>query len=190
MWNRLLLLTIACCAVCVVAVPFIPHKRSLALPDQTPPVIEPEAYFTMAARLVKAMNKVTGIAYMNNWLEMLTNDVIVCYPFTGVISQELCMFGIQEVINVSGFGSLTAVYTSLQMDSFWIASPYPYGAESAGIWHYTQSSVYMTSNSSSPCSVQWSGTVTFRLNPKNTSQLTHWLESPDAIRLKDSFPCS
>jgi hypothetical protein len=170
----------------VINYPTVGQIRTGQARDGLPPYA---AFYVMSTKLQAAMDRVSGAQYRLNWLAMLTEDVVVCFPFVGKMDEEHCLFGVPAVANATKFTNDTAAFINLQVDSFWIAET-PTASDIAGVWRYTQTSVFPQSvHGSGPCSIQWSGTVTFRLNPANTSQLTTWLESPDAVRYGSTSPC-
>ena len=167
---------------CISALPF----SFVALPAARGETTQYQPFYDASAKLQKAFDGVDGQTYVSNWLKMLTDDVIVCFPFVGLIDDN-CFHGISRVANESKFGNHSAAYINLQVDSFWISESLDM-TQRAGIWRYTQTSAFSRIDGSA-CSVQWSGTVTFRLSASNTSQISEWLESPDSVRYGSTFTC-
>lgn len=162
------------------------HERQKAVLDHSGAEQRYAAFYEMAAKLGTAMDSVNGDEYMANFLALMSEDVVVCFPFVGKIANESCYFGKEAVAAAGRFGNQTAAYINLEVDAFWVAEP-PNESGIAGVWRYTQTSVFARP-SGKVCSVQWHGSVVWNLNPANTSQVSQWLESPDAGRYARTFP--
>ena len=153
-------------------------------------VIDDSDYYSMSDHLSSILDGVSGYDFVMNWIDILSNNVTVCYPFVGIIDSDYCLFGIDEVKKVWN-NSQRANYTSIQRQLFYI-SKYPpippQQTKKLGIWHYTTSAAYF-SNDYGSCSVLFNGVVNFALDPSNTSLILQWLETPDSNRINQTYPC-
>lgn len=152
-----------------------------------PAAFNPAPYYAMGQQLVTMMNNVDGHQYNVNFLAAVSDDITLCFPFVGIIENTTCFFGKAALSNATHFGKRESAYTTLMMQDMWVTA-YSDTAPPAAVWRYVQNSVYMTGPNGTACSIQWRGSVVFRLHQKNLSQISHWLESPDAVALSSS-PC-
>ena len=149
--------------------------------------IPDNAYYSMAEILSQKLDNVNGYDFNFNWLDLLSDNVTVCYPFIGIISPEYCIYGynaVKEWIIISGSGSQTN-FTAIEQTGFFISK---YLSQKLGIWSYVLSSSYMNTIYGS-CVVQFTGIVQFDLDPSNTSSIIKWFEVPDSNRINQTYPC-
>ena len=142
------------------------------------------AFDVMQGRILAALDDVTGEEFMWNWIALMSDDCVVCYPFIGVISPEFCLFGKQAIISEWGKPPFVNS-TAIQQDNFWLSKN---GNRTAGIFQYTTSSAYV-SPSSQICAVQFNGVVVYELEASNTTLISKWLETPNSNRLEKTYPC-
>ena len=146
--------------------------------------IDDNDYYKMANQLSSTLDCVTGYDFVMNWINILSDNVTVCYPFVGIINQNYCLFGLDQVKQAYN-NSQGANFTSIQQEKFYI-SKYP--PTKIGVWYYSLSSSYL-SNDYGSCSVLFDGVVNFSLDPANTSLILKWLETPDSNRINQTYPC-
>ena len=142
-------------------------------------------YYAMAQTLSSIMDCVSGYDFIMNWIDILSDNVTVCYPFVAQIDDEYCLYGLEQVKQAWIPNTSMTNYSSTEQTRFYI-SKYP--PLKLGVWHYTTSASYLSDDYGS-CSVQFSGVVNFALDPTNTSLILKWLETPDSNRINNTYPC-
>jgi hypothetical protein len=142
------------------------------------------AFHVMQERLLAALDDVTGEGFMWNWIGLMSDDCIVCYPFVGVISPEVCLYGKQAIIDEWGKPPFVNS-TAIQQDGFWLSKS---SNRTAAVWQYTTSSAYV-SPLSEICAVQFNGVVIYELEASNATLISKWLETPNSNRLSRTYPC-
>eukprot|EP01098_Paradermamoeba_levis_P008188 TRINITY_DN3393_c0_g1_i1.p1 TRINITY_DN3393_c0_g1~~TRINITY_DN3393_c0_g1_i1.p1 ORF type:complete len:211 (-),score=46.69 TRINITY_DN3393_c0_g1_i1:300-860(-) len=152
------------------------RSRNSSIPDSS--------YADMAVAIKKALDGVTGHDFVWNWIAMLSENVVVCYPFVGEINPTYCVFGLQEVKKAFGAGPFTN-NTAIEQTSFYLSKN---GGKTFGVWGYTTSAAYINSNNKA-CVVQFQGTVMFQLDENDHSKLSAWHEVPDSNRISSTYPC-
>ncbi len=177
--------TLRCQLLLAILIVALAVPAAIAL--RAPAAINPAPYYAMGRRLETMMNNVDGHQYNVNFVAAVSDDITLCFPFVGIIDSATCFFGKAAVANATHFGNRQSAFTTLQMLDMWVTASSD-TAPLAAVWRYMQNSVYMTGPNGTACSIQWQGFVVFRLNQQNLSQISHWLESPDAVALSSS-PC-
>lgn len=160
----------------------------LLLALATAQVASPAQYDKMQATLLRRLDGTTGAAFVSNWLALLSPDVVVCYPFVGLVDPLHCRVGLQNVTNAwNPPDQHPQSSTSIEQDSYWLTQ-YDAATAPVAIWHYTTASAYTPSGQTAACVVQFQGVVTWRLSAV-TGLIDMWLETPDTQRLATTYPC-
>lgn len=146
------------------------------------------AYESMQKTLLRILDGVSGHDFVWNWINVLSPNVIVCYPFVGVIGPRHCLMNKSAVINNWGKG-IGVLSTAIQQESFWLTTNSNTG-DTLAVWKYTTSSAYVSPSNKTSCTVQFGGTVLWDLDPHNASLISKWLESPQTDRIKQTYPCN
>ena len=147
-------------------------------------VIPDEAYHAMQRTLLATLDGVSQKSFVDNWLQLLSENVTVCYPFAGLVDAS-CLHGLAQVKKTwtpqAGMNGTVAI----DQNSYWISSSA--ANLKLGVWSYTTASSYNTKGVS--CVVMFQGIVMYSLDPSNPSQILSWLEAPDSARLNNTYPC-
>eukprot|EP00759_Apiculatamorpha_spiralis_P040554 PhF_6_TR39093/c0_g1_i1/m.58506 len=158
------------------------------IPTTTPqPTYTDDQYQAMQKTLLHIMDGVTGHDFVWNWINVLSEDVTVCYPFVGIIDPTHCLFGKEAVIKQWGVG-IGVQSTAIQQEEFWLTK-YPATGDTMAVWKYTTSSSYVAPSNTTSCAVQFGGTVMWVLDPNNATLISKWLETPQSDRISQTYPC-
>ena len=138
-------------------------------------LIPDEKYYEFADSLQSALNGRTGPESLQIIPSLLSDDIIWCSPFVGVINDKYCVYGKQNVIQeIQVYNELNL--TSLQRTNFQIAK-WPEENKMGILYYYYATVLFNKQNQI--CETQFPGTFMFTLNPENTTQMNTFLEVYD-----------
>jgi hypothetical protein len=142
------------------------------------------AYRTMQTTLLKAMDGVSQHGFVFNWMNLLSDNVTVCYPFAGVVDSS-CELGLAQVKKVWAQQAAMNGTVAIEQDAYYISRSA--AGLKLGVWSYTTAASYIHNGKS--CVVMFQGTAMYALDPTDPTRIITWLESPDQDRIDNTYPC-